>query len=356
MNAQLHPVRSALCGQDVIEYLTSYFPSVQRTLFIGNLGFSPDAIFSPRLLAPLKNVDFRFLIEQRPDIPKDVNDLSEAREGELRALLGERLVVERIAVCASDGAPVSGRNACRQAHAWITAARYSDVVLDATGMSRGTCFPVARQLVEHGRAHGIRVHLVVADSEAPAVGSIESVSGERPDWIHGFQANVEIDAMAAALRLWVVQLKEGSGPVLNRLFTHLDTPGEVCPIVPFPSADPRTGDLLLYSLRERWVDDWGESPLSLIYADESDPTDVYRSIRDLHTARQESLQGANVSFVTILSPLGRRLSSIGMFLAAQEYDLPVSYLETVGYKVSGPLVLTSQVQPDRIWCFRFHPS
>lgn len=356
MNSQLHPVRSALCGQDVIEYLTSYFPHARRTLFIGNLGFSPDTIFSPGLLAPLKNVDFRFLIEQRPDIPKEVNELAEACEVELRSLLNGRLVVERIAVCATDGAPVGGRNACRQAQAWITAAEYSDVVLDATGMSRGTCFPVARQLVEHGRAHGIRVHLVVADSETPVSGSIQSVSGERPDWIHGFQANVDTDEMGAALRLWVVQLKEGSGPVLNRLFTHLDTPGEVCPIVPFPSADALTGDRLLYTLRERWVDDWGESPLSLIYADESDPTDVYRSIRDLHTARQESLHGANVRFVTILSPLGRRLSSIGMFLAAEEYDLPVAYLETVGYKVNGPLVLTPRDQPDRIWCFRYHHS
>ena len=86
MNSQLHPVRSALCGQDVIEYLTSYFPHARRTLFIGNLGFSPDTIFSPGLLAPLKNVDFRFLIEQRPDIPKEVNELAEACEVELRSL------------------------------------------------------------------------------------------------------------------------------------------------------------------------------------------------------------------------------------------------------------------------------
>lgn len=245
MKMSLHPVRSALCGEDVIEYLTSFFPGVRRTLFIGNLGFSPDAIFCPKLLARAENADFRFLMEQRSDVPKQINELVEAREIELRSLLDKRLVVENIAVCASDGAPVAGRNACRQAQSWINAADYSDVILDATGMSRGTCFPVARQLIEHGRAAGIRVHLVVADSSIPTSVSIESVSGERSDWIHGFQANVDTDEMAAALRLWVVQLKEGSDQVLNRLFTNLNMPNEVCPIVPFPSADPRTGDRLL---------------------------------------------------------------------------------------------------------------
>lgn len=355
MSAGIHPVHSALCGDDVVEYVGSYFQGTRRTLFIGNVGFSPDSAFCSRLLVSCKSVDFRFLVERRPDVPREVSSLAELRENEMRALLGERLEVEPVLICAEDGAPVGGRNACKQAHAWVTAADYSDVVLDVTGMSRGTFFPVARQLVEHGRARGLRVHLLVAESESPASGRIESVSGDRPDWIHGFQGQVETDAMASALRLWVVQLKLDSSPVLNRLFTSLNTPGEVCPIVPFPSRDPRTGDRLLHALRERWMDDWGESPLSLIYADESDPTDVYRSIRDLHTARQESLEGADVGSVTILSPLGRRLPSIGMFLAAEEYDLPVYYLETVGYAVRGSVVWAARERPDNIWCFRFHP-
>lgn len=355
MSAPLHPVHTALCGQDVVEYLGSYFVGVRRTLFIGNLGFSPDSIFCSRVLASIKTVDFRFLLEQRQDVPKVVGDLADVRERELRALVGDRLAISPVPICAEDGAPVGGRNACRQAQQWVSAADYSDVVLDTTGMSRGTFFPVARQLIEYGRSQGVRVHLLVAQSEAPSGGTIESVSGERPDWIHGFQGQVDTDAMANALRLWVVQLKPNSSPVLNRLFTSLSTPSEVCPIVPFPAGDPRTGDRLLYALRERWLDDWGESPLSLIYADESDPTDVYRSIRDLHTARHESLEGADVGSVTILSPLGRRLPSIGMFLAAQEYDLPVYYLETVGYTVSGSVVWPARERPDNLWCFRFHP-
>jgi hypothetical protein len=356
MKAAWNPVRSSLCGDDVIEYLGAHFKSVGRTLFVGNVGFSADSTYCPRVLSQTANMDFRFIFERRPDVPKEVTALAEARQAELKALLAEKLIVEPIDVCAADGAPVAGRSACRQIDAWLAGSSYTDVIIDATGMSRGTCFPVVKQLIEYGQLQGIRVNLVVADSDLGGSAGIESVSGDRGDWIHGFQGDVETDGMARALRLWVVQLKEESGNVLNRLFTDLDTPNEVCPIVPFPAADPLRGDRLLYNLRERWEDDWGESPLSLIYADESDPRDVYRSIAELHTARQESLQGANVTSVTILSPLGRRLPSIGMLLAAQKYSLPLYYLETVGYKVTGQIRLAARPKPDHLWCFRFLPQ
>jgi len=349
------PVKSALTGKDVIEYLGAYFRPEAKVLFIGNVGFSADANFCARRLAATPNVDFRFIFERRPDIPPEITSLAKAREQELRAALGSRLVIEPIDVCASDGAPLAGRNACRQTHQWFTSTTYTDVVVDGTGMSRSTCFPVVKQMIEYGRRDKIRVHLIVADSDGNCSVGIESISGERGDWVHGFQGEVDTDGMANALRLWVVQLKEGSGPVLNRLFTDLGTPSEVCPIVPFPAAVPTRGDRLLFDLRERWMDDWGESPLSLIYADESDPTDVYRAIVELHEARQESLSGARIQSVTILSPLGRRLPSVGMLLAAQAYGLPLYYLETVGYRVNGSVERAASAEPDHLWCFRFLP-
>ena len=354
-NVGFDPVKSALTGQDVIEYLDAYFRPEAKVLFIGNMGFSVDATFCARRLAANPNVDFRFIFERRPDVPHEIRSLAKAREEELRAVLAPRLVIEPIDVCASDGAPLAGRNACRQTHQWFTSTKYTDVVVDGTGMSRSTCFPVVKQMIAYGRRDKIRVHLLVADSDGDGSAGIESVSGERGDWIHGFQGEVDTDGMSKALRLWVVQLKEGAGPVLNRLFSDLDTPSEVCPIVPFPAALPTRGDRLLFDLRERWIDDWGESPLSLIYADESDPTDVYRSIVELHEARQESLSGAQISSVTILSLLGRRLPSIGMLLAAQAYGLPIYYLETVGYKVNGTVQLAASAEPDHLWCFRFLP-
>jgi hypothetical protein len=353
MTKDIHAVTSALRGSEVTEFLHTHIPTTARTLFVGNVGFGPDSVFFCKQLAGFQNVDFRYFVEIRPNVPQEVIDLAKAREADLRALVGDRLQIEPISICAADGAPIGGRSACLQVGKWLASASYSDVVIDATGMSRGTLFPVARQVCEGGKGR-FRVHMLVASSNLPGKRSIESISCERPDWIHGFQGSVELDSSADALRLWVVQLQQGAEAALGRLFTSLVTPSEVCPIVPFPSRwDPRTGDRLLFELRKQWIDTWGETPLSLIYADDEDPTDVYRSIVALHRGRQESLQGAAVESITILSPLGPRLPSVGMFLAALEYDLPVYYLETVGYKVNGPVELSARECPERMWCFRF---
>lgn len=351
-------VRSALNGQDVLAFLQATLTDRQRVLFVGNVGFSADTLYFASQLRGIASIDFRFFFEFRPDVPAAIDHVAQERIRELAALLGDRPSVHRIEICAADGAPVAGRNACREVQQWIEAGAYTDVVIDATGMSRGTCFPVAKLLVELGRRRGLRIHLLVAKSSMATPAAVRSISSDRADWIHGFQGDVDTDARSGALKLWVVQLHEDSDAALGRLFTNLQSPEEVCPIVPFPSADPRRGDELLFALRNRWRDDWAETPLSLIYADESDPTDVYRSISELHEARQSALRGSAVDTVTVLSPLGTRLPSIGMLLAALEHGLPLYYLETVGYKVQGQMPTGSvgaSPSPDHLWCFRFLP-
>lgn len=349
------PAKFALRDRDVTEYLERYFCPEKKILFVGNVGFSTHAAFCARKLAATSSVDFRFIFEHRPDVPSQIDVLAQTREEELRTVLGSRLVIEPMDVCATDGAPIAGRKACHLTDQWYRTTKYTDVVIDGTGMSRSTCFPIVKQMTEYSRRDKVRVHLFVAESQSEESVGIESISGERGDWVHGFSGYVDTDGMANALRLWVVQLQERSGPVLSRLFSDLGAPGEVCPIVPFPATLPTRGDRLLFDLRNRWIDDWGESPLSLIYADESDPTDLYRAIVEMHEARQEALRGAQVSSVTILSPLGERLPGIGMLLAALEHDLPLYYLETVGYKVNGTIRRSARDEPHHLWCFRFLP-
>jgi len=339
---------SSLSGDDVTEFVQHYFPTAGPTLFIGNIGFGPDVLYFPLLLQGSANTDFRFMLERRPSVPAPIDAMATARQKELAQVLGESMQVAEVPVIADDGAPVAGRSACAQVHRWLREREYKDIVVDATGMSRGTCFPIVKQLREISTQSGARIHLLIADTAAP-IETVRSVSSDRADWMHGFHGAVETDDSAKALRLWVVQLAEKHGGSMQTLFKELGTPDEVCPIIPFPSENPRRGDDLLFELRSYWLDEWGETPLSLIHAHESDPMDVYRSIAALHRARQEALQGAGLPSLTILSPIGRRLPGIGMLLAALEFDLPMFYLETVGYELLGELPAATQGTPAHRW-------
>ena len=340
-----------LSGDDVTEFIEHHFRTAGPTLFIGNIGFGPDVLYFPLQLRHSTNIDYRFMLEQRPSVPAAITEMAIARQVELSQVLGTSMQVAQVPIIADDGAIVAGRNACLQVHQWLQAKPYTDIVVDATGMSRGTCFPIAKQLCEAAIQSGARIHLLIADSASP-INSVRSVSSDRADWMHGFHGTVEMDDNAKALKLWVVQLAEKHGISMHTLFKELGTPDEVCPIIPFPSENPRRGDNLLFELRSYWLDEWGETPLSLIHAHESDPMDVFRSIVALHQARQRALEGAGLSSLTILSPIGRRLPGIGMLLAALKFDLPIFYMETVGYELLGKLPTLTQGIPVHRWHIR----
>jgi len=246
---------------------------------------------------------------------------------------------------------VGGRNACAQVHHWLSAKAYTNVVVDATGMSRCTAFPIIKQLYQLSRDTPISVHLLVAESDQ-TFSTIESVSSDRGGWMHGFHGQTETDEFAKALKLWVVQLSEKGGAALQTMFRELDSPEEVCPVLPFPAVNPRRADELMFEHREYWQRQWFESPLNFIRAHESDPMDVFNSIVSLHTTRVEALTGSGLISQTVLSPIGRRLSGIGMLLAALSYDLPIFYLETVGYDIHGDLVPDVRGTPTHRWHFR----
>lgn len=343
-------VPSLSCG-DVDEFINHYFPSAGPTLFIGNVGFSPDVLYFPSLLGKLANVDMRMLYERRPGVPNVIGAAVVERQHRLAQLAVNPLEVKDVAILADDDAPVGGRNACAQVQTWLAAKNYSDVVVDATGMSRCTSFPIVKLLYQRSRETDLRVHLLIAEGCRPAT-QIESVSNDRGDWIHGFTAESEIDEGATSLKLWVVQLAEKSGMSLQTMFRELGTPEEVCPVLPFPAADPHRADALLFEQREYWQRDWLETPMSFIRAHESDPMDVFRSIGRLHEARRTALVGPGLKSQTILSPVGRRLPGIGMLLAALSYELPIFYLETVGYHVIGALELGLEGVPSHRWHFR----
>lgn len=340
-----------LSRDDVEEFITDYFPSAGPTLLIGNLGFSADVLYFPERLGALPNVDMRFFHERRPAVPSVITQLASERALQLHAMAACPMQTADVSILAEDGAPVGGRNACMQVHQWLSVRHYTDVVVDATGMSRCTAFPIVKQLYQLSQRTEIRVHLLVADSNQ-AFSNVESVSNDRGDWMHGFPAESETDDYAKALKLWVVQLSEKAGASLQTMFRELDSPEEVCPVLPFPATNPRRADELLYEHREYWQREWIESPLNFIRAHESDPMDVFHSIVRLHTARVEALVGSGLLSQTILSPVGRRLPGVGMLLAALSYELPIFYLETVGYDVHGELVPGVRSTPTHRWHFR----
>ncbi len=78
--------------------------------------------------------------------------------------------------------------------------------------------------------------------------------------------------------------------------------------------------------------------------------DVFRTISRLHQVRERVFGQDGRKTVSILSPSGWRVGSVGMLLAAIEHDLPMLYVETVGYSSSSAIPQVVEApEPDVAW-------
>ena len=92
----------------------------------------------------------------------------------------------------------------------------------------------------------------------------------------------------------------------------------------------RRPDVLVEHYREL-IGDWEVDLHYLLYAAESDPLDSYRSISAIDQRRAETY-GELGGSSTIVSPLGSKMLSVGLMLAALERKLRVMYVESRGYE------------------------
>lgn len=339
--------------EHVIEFLNDYFSGGRFVLFISTLGVQPQSLYFPgELFSQFPNVDFRCIVEKRRAISPTLESVGELHEAFLRQKCPpDALQFVDVDIVASDGATVGGRKAVSVASNWYREKQYSDIVIDATGMSRGVCFPLVQQAVEMGLIQGATVHLLVASSdERPLV--LTSESSDRAEWMHGFQGRMGLDTTADSLNLWVPQLSEDAGAQMEMMYRSLSssTVAEVCPIVPFPATNARRGDDLLFEFERDFHGEWDCSHLNVIYAHESNPLDVFYSITKMVSARKEVFSATKQKAVTVLSPCGWRIGSLGMLLAAIALDLPMLYVETTGYNTSSTLPTSINVRkPDQLW-------
>ena len=316
---------------EVDGFLSHYFTQPDRNiLLVAGAGFDPRACAVAARLGDSGTVVRALLIkEERPNPPQDQVDRATANTMALFAALSMRRV-EPVDIFGSDGAVVGGRKIInvlsRESLEGVT-----DVVVDISALSVGTSFPIVRYFVERivrGK-EAANLHLFVAhDPRMDA--DIRSKPSDTPGYVHGFTGRSTLFETADAARLWLPQLATGRRRALGRLYDFIN-PHDTCPILPFPASNPRLGDTLAEEYLTELESTWAVDTRNIVYADEGDPLDLYRTILRLDDLRQPVFAETGGSML-VLSPLGSKVMALGALMAALERDLPVAHLETIGYE------------------------
>ena len=219
--------------------------------------------------------------------------------------------------------------------------RYDDVVVDIGAMPRGVYFPLIARilyLLDHAAAEATNrtnLHVLVADDPALDSRIVEEGIDETASFLHSFEGSFSREATGQQPKVWIPLLGESRTIQFDRIY-DLVKPDEICPVVPFPSKNPRRGDDIVLEYRDLLFDQHQLDPRSLMYAAEQNPFEVYRRIRKASFHYHDTLRligGCKVA----LSALSSKLMSLGVLMVAYELkpllDIGLAHVECRGYRV-----------------------
>jgi len=315
---------------EVGDFISTYFgTSDKKVLLIAGAGFDPRSTAVADMLATSgASVRAIFFQENRPQPSQNLIARATSNIAALSGSLTDNLVLQ-VDIFGTDGAVVGGRNVVNLLRKQVLNDA-SDIVIDISALSVGTSFPIIRYLVELLISSGSTQNLHIFVAHDPTLdAAIQSIPGDAPGYVHGFKGGSTLDGLASAAKLWLPQLAAGRRGALNRLHDFVG-PHDTCPILPFPASDPRLGDKLAEEFLMEFESGWSVDTRNIVYADEADPLDLYRTILRLDGLRKPVFQEVGGSLM-VLSPLGSKVTALGALMASLERDLPVAYLESIGY-------------------------
>jgi hypothetical protein len=335
---------------DVEKFIGDYFKSSdRRCLYVGGAGFDPRCLTFPKLLTAALGDRLRCVLlrETRPDPDAEPTARANKNITDLSAIAAKVNVLEVEVLAGQDNAVIGGRRAT-EAMMEVGLDEYTDVVLDLSALSVGISFPVARYLLEIAcqfTPHK-NVHLVVV-SNAGVDDAIKSVPSEFMDPVHGFSGELDLEESTEQPKIWMPALSSGKQAALGIIWGKLRDPVVVCPILPLSQRDPRAGDKLLLEFENELYEVWEVEANNMVYTIEDDPMDLYRTITAVYQRFSQVFEDIEPSHV-VITPSGSKTLAIGALLAAVEHNLPVRYVEAVGYTVNWDQVDQVAASPGRL--------
>lgn len=329
-------------------FFNEYFSQNNHTaVLIGGAGFDPRATELAReLSSAIEKKRFRgiFIQEKRSRSSASLRDQANGNMNQLKRIV-PRHEIEQIDVFERDGAVVGGRRAI-EALKRHDLSEEDDIFVDVSALSIGISYPIIRYLLEGYPQKNIHA-LVASNSDIDR--SLRPTFCDAADAIHGFRGGYGLDSSKGSVVLWLPVLAQPQRSALQRIHNKIEYIHDICPIIPFPTRDPRLSDTLAESYIEEFSSAWEVDPRDLIHAAESQPLDVYQRIMRIADQRQRVFEPVGGSLL-ILSPTANKVLGLGMLMAALDGDFPVFYVEVESYFASSnELQATQNLRFIHVW-------
>lgn len=262
--------------------------------------------------------------EGKSSSSKKYGDLVKQNFEELKDILGQsELIIKTIQVYSVSGRKkrrVGDKNISDLFNEADLLDNHTDIIADISALPRGLFFSLIGKIMSLLDARNqtqVQNFFVVASENAQLD---KNITDNEPDdelsYVFGFKGGSELTSAKKPV-IWLPILGEDK---LHQIRTAYEKckPEEICPVLPFPSKNPRRSDNLLIEYHKLLFDELGVEAQNMIYVPEQNPFEVYRTIHHTVTNYYNSLNvlgGCDI----VISTFSSKLLSIGALLIAYEF-------------------------------------
>ncbi|MBI0538277.1 hypothetical protein D9599_22180 [Roseomonas sp. KE2513] len=241
--------------------------------------------------------------------------------------------------------PVATQKTYTKLRAAGDASAYDDVIVDISAMPRMVAMTSVAVLLyglDQVRARDgrcVNLHVATAESVTADNNAGQGSLRDQVSFVQGFSGQLTAQTTKDLPHVWFPVLGENQAGRLDRIQEKID-PDEICPVVPFPSREPRRGDEIIYEHRDILFDTFQVEPRNILLACEYNPFEAYKQLFEAMDRYRRALNqlGGCKAFV---SPLSSKLLSIAVLLACYDHvyghvpgkrlTVGIPYVETAAY-------------------------
>ncbi|GEP94543.1 hypothetical protein [Chitinophaga cymbidii] len=318
-------------GDKTSEFWSSHFNSAQRSvLFILGKGF--DVRMNIAIQELIKNCPTIklecWLIEfdegTGSNSTKYLKHVQENEKELSTYLTGKQIVTKKISLWNSKvkgkRKRIGDRQAAQILESYEQIKQFTDIIIDISALPRGVYFSLVGKFLTFidNYAKDKKPNLFVVVSENADIDSKIKEKGIDEDvgYLHGFGGTLELTSESEEPVIWFPILGEDKAEHLDKAYTHI-RPNEICPVLPFPSKNPRRSDALIKDYYQLLFDRLNIESQNIMYVPEQNPFEAYirltKAIRNYNTSLQ-ALDGCKA----VISTFSSKLLSIGSLLTAYE--------------------------------------
>lgn len=333
------------------KFWESYLEQEKNILFVVGIGFDPRACLCSQAILEKNGTGKRDfivvnIVEGKNSPSQDYRYEVEKNKEELERLVKPKgqITYKITQMENTDGYPIGPREAASIFKDASDFNDYTDIVVDISSLPLNIYLPLIGKILfilDNEKPVNDKIipnlHVTVAENTVIDKSIKKSELYDEASYLYGFSGSLETISTEEEPTIWMPILGEGQD-VQIELISNFISPKEICPVLPFPSINPRRGDDLVLEYRELWRERLSIESRNIIYAAEQNPFELYRQLQRAIEHYREALSPLGKCKFAI-SSLSSKLMSMGVFLVAYEEGISkkqkvgIAYVESKGYSM-----------------------